>query len=77
MTFKIGDAVFYQGTWGREAPRACTITGIGEKNNETVYDNNLGRWGYADQYRLRGPEKPKDMQFRFRVGPLGLLVDLI
>jgi hypothetical protein len=48
--FKVGDPVFYRGAWGTEAPRACLITGIGEKNGRVVYDNDLPHWGYEDQY---------------------------
>lgn len=49
--FKIGERVMYRGDFGNAPAVQCLITGIGTKNGETVYDNDLGRWGYADQYR--------------------------
>lgn len=48
--FTIGQKVLYRGAWGTNNPRLCTITGKGEKNDRTVYDNDLGHWGYAYQY---------------------------
>ncbi len=49
-TFKIGDRALYAGAWGLHPPRQCRITGIGENKGRLVYDNNLGHWGYAEQY---------------------------
>lgn len=48
----IGQKVLYRGALGTNIPRLCTITGKGEKNDRTVYDNSLGHWGYAYQYEL-------------------------
>lgn len=48
--FTIGQKVLYRGAWGTYSPRLCTITGKGEKNDCTVYENDLGQWGYAYQY---------------------------
>jgi hypothetical protein len=48
--FHIGQWVRYRGAWGRYTAKPCTITGIGEKNGKTVYDNSLSKWGYEDQY---------------------------
>lgn len=47
--FKIGDQVLYR-VWGSFKHLPCTITGIGVKHGETVYDNSLGHWGYINQY---------------------------
>ena len=48
--FEIGDRVLYRGSWGQYKPQPCIVTGVGEKNGRTIYDNDLNRWGYTDQY---------------------------
>lgn len=57
-TFKIGQRVYYRGGWGQDAQRLTTITSEGTKNDQTVYGNDLGHWGYADQYTA-APEGEK------------------
>jgi hypothetical protein len=57
VKFQIGDRVLYRGTFGSASPRMGTIVGNdGEKNNQVVYDVDLGngdlRWGYANQFSL-------------------------
>ena len=47
---RIGERVIYKGGWGMDAPVVCKCTGAGMKNGRPVYDNDLGHWGYADQY---------------------------
>lgn len=51
----VGTLVSYRGGWGNRPPVLCTITGQGEKNGKTVYDNSLGHWGYRDQYEKVAP----------------------
>lgn len=51
--FKIGQKVWYRGGWGNQAPVPTTITGVGEKNDQVVYDNDLSHWGYESQYSPR------------------------
>ena len=54
--FKVGDVVLYHGTWGSEAPRKCVITDAGDtKNGRPVYGNDLGHWGYENQYGAAEP----------------------
>lgn len=49
--FTIGQKVLYHGAWGTNLPRPCTITGQGIEAGRVVYDNSLGKWGYAYQYQ--------------------------
>lgn len=51
--FEVGQKVWYYGNWGNAAPVATTITGVGEKNDQVVYDNDLDHWGYESQYSPR------------------------
>ena len=48
MTFEIGDIALYRGIG--QVPRLCRIIGKGEEIGAVVYDNDLGKWGYAEQY---------------------------
>jgi hypothetical protein len=57
VKFQIGDRVRYRGAFGGQPPRMGTIIGNdGEKNDQVVYDVDLGdgdhRWGYANQFTL-------------------------
>ena len=56
-SFKVGDKVYYRGGWGREPAKSGTIIGIGEKNDQVVFDVALDdgdqRWGYANQFSRR------------------------
>ena len=56
--FKVGDAAWYRGTWGHDAPILCTIVGVGEHHGRLAYDCRMGdgsdRWGYAEQFTPRG-----------------------
>lgn len=47
---KIGNKAWYRGGWGHDPRVLVTITGMGEKNGEAVYDTSNGHWGYADQF---------------------------
>ena len=51
--FEIGDRVRYSGTYGLQFPVATKIVGVGEENDQQVYDVEGGKWGYADQIETR------------------------
>ncbi len=60
LKLNVGDKALYRGAFGVTFPVPCEIIGIGEKNGRVVYDNDLGRWGYADQYDV-GPDHDPDV----------------
>ncbi len=51
--FKIGDLVWYFGTYGQNGPVATVITGVGEQNDQAVYDTDESHWGYEYQFEAR------------------------
>ena len=47
--YEIGQRVIWRGGWGMQAPKEAKIVGIGEKNDQPVYDLDNGHWAYEYQ----------------------------
>ncbi len=48
-TYKIGDTVMWRGGFGMHMAKPARIVGLGEKNDEPVYDLDNGHWAYEYQ----------------------------
>lgn len=56
--YEVGDAVMWCGGWGSRPPKPARIVGLGEKNDEPVYDLDNGHWAYEYQLDLRMEVEP-------------------
>ena len=54
--FEVGQRVVYRGAWGIEEGRLTTITDVSTHKGRTAYGNDLGHWGYENQYEEWKPE---------------------
>lgn len=49
--YEIGQSVTWRGGWGTQPPQPAKIVGVGEKNDQPVYDLDNGHWAY--EYQLK------------------------